>query len=226
MICKRKSPANVTKAMRRLAVPFLFALLFASISTFAQTQTDTGMIKPSTGSEIPTLKSVKQLEWSARKNDSHPAFLKNLTVESFGYDLSPTGQGFESPLRFTNAPLQSDGLECPRCIARPAMERTRFTLPPFGAQATLSLWHDRTELFTGFGGVNAWKPDNTLIEPGRRGTSFNDAWLLQGQGGARVAVDHSRHLWLGPVSRYVTNFGEGKKHWNTYGGTAIFHFGP
>ncbi len=57
------------------------------------------------------------------------------------------------------------------------MDRSRFTLPPFGGQATLPLWQDWAELFTGIGGVNAWKPDNTLVEPNRRGTSFNDAWF-------------------------------------------------
>jgi hypothetical protein len=223
---------NVIKPMRRLLVSCLSGLLSAGIGAFAQSQMDTPLIKSGGGTEIPSLKSVKQLEWSAHKGHSRSGFLKDLTVESFGFDLSPTGQGFESPLRFTNAPVVSDGLECPRCIARPAMERSRFTLPPFGAQATLSLWHDRTEIYTGFGGVNAWKPDNTLIEAGRGGApfsrarSFNDAWLLQGDAGARVAVDHGRHLWLGPVGRYVSSFGEGKKHWNTFGGTATFHFGP
>jgi hypothetical protein len=224
MICKRIGPVNVIKPMPRPLVPCLLGILFGSIGTFAQTET--GVIRSGGVSEIPTLKSVKQLEWPAHKGYSRSGFLKNLTVESFGFDSSPTAQGFESPLRFTNAPLMSAGLECPRCIMRPAMERSRFTLPPFGAQATLSLWNDRTELFTGFGGVNAWKPDNTLIEPNRRGTSFNDAWLVEGQAGARVAVDHGRHLWLGPVGRYVSNFGEGKKHWNTFGGTATFRFGP
>ncbi|MGI8960026.1 MAG: hypothetical protein ACR2IV_09755 [Bryobacteraceae bacterium] len=96
----------------------------------------------------------------------------------------------------------SHGLECAFCISRPTSDRTRYTLPPFGAQATLSLWHDRGQLFTGFGGVNAWKPDNTLIQPNRRGTSFNDAWLAQGAAGGRVAVDRNRYLWPGPAGRY------------------------
>jgi hypothetical protein len=222
---------GVIKSMRRAVVSCLSGILFASIGAFAQTQAETGMIRSGAGAEIPSLKSVKQFDWSAHKAHSRSGFLKNLTVESFGFDLSPTGQGYESPLRFTNSPPGSDWLECPRCIARPAMERSRFTLPPFGAQATLPVWHERAELFTGFGGVNGWKPDNTLIEAGRgaspfsRARSFNDAWLLQGDAGARVAVDHGRRLWLGPVGRYVSNFGEGKKHWNTFGGTATFRLG-
>jgi hypothetical protein len=216
----------VIKPMWRPVVSSISGILFASIGAFAQTQAETGMIRSGRGAEIPSLATVKQFDWSAHKGHSRSGFLKNLTVESFGFDLSPTGQGYESPLRFTNSPSTANWLECPRCIARPAMERSRFTLPPFGAQATLPLWHERAELFTGFGGVNGWKPDNTLIEPGRRGTSFNDAWLLQGEVGARVAVDHGRHLWLGPVGRYVSNFGEGKKHWNTFGGTATFRLGP
>ena len=212
--------------MRRLFVPSFLGLLFGSVSAFAQTQADTAIIRPGRGSELPTLKSVKQLELSGPKGIPRSGFLKDLRVESFGFDLSPTGEGFENPVGFANVPGMSGDLECPRCISRPAMERSRFTLPPFGGQATLSLWQNRVQLFTGMGGVNAWKPDNTLIEPNRRGSSYNDAWLLQGQAGARVALDRNRHLWLGPMSRYVSNFGEGKKHWNTFGGSATFHFGP
>ncbi len=56
----------------------------------------------------------------------------------------------------------------------------------------------------------------------RRDSSFNDAWLAQGWAGARVAVDHNRRIWLGGLGRYVENLGYGKKHWNTFGGTATF----
>jgi hypothetical protein len=215
--------------MRWVFVPsWLFGLLSGSMGTFAQTGVDTGTIKSGRGTQIPTLKSVKQFDWSAPKSHPRSGFLKDLTIESFGYDRSPTGQGFELPLRFTNTPSLSYGLECPRCIVRPAMERSRFSLPPFGFEATLPLEHDRIEVFTGVGGVNAWKPDNTIIKLGLEGRarSFNDIWLLQGNAGARVAVDRNRHLWLGPVGRYVSNFGPGKKHWNTFGGSATFRFGP
>ncbi|MDQ2777495.1 MAG: hypothetical protein M3Y57_21655 [Acidobacteriota bacterium] len=56
-------------------------------------------------------------------------------------------------------------------------------------------------------------------------TSLDDQWLMQGAAGARVAVDHNHRLWLGTVSRYFDNMGEGKKHWNSVGGSATFVFG-
>jgi hypothetical protein len=139
-------------------------------------------------------------------------------------DSQLRGRASQFPMRLTEGAFESHGLECPFCLSRPTSDRTRYTLPPFGAQATLSTFHGRAELFTGFGGINAWRPDNTLILPNRRGTSFNDAWLVQGVGAGRVAVDRNRRFWLGPAVRYLENFGEGKKHWNSFGGSATFQF--
>jgi hypothetical protein len=209
--------------MQRLIVTLL-GLLSGSAGAFSQDSSGGATIKPGLGLEVPTLKSVKQHAWSVNEDRSGSGFVKHLTVESFGYGFSPTGQGFEFPMRLTDGAFASHGLECPFCLTRPTSDRTRFTLPPFGAQATLSTLHDRAEIFTGFGGVNAWKPDNTLIQPNRRGTSFNDAWLVQGVAGGRVAVDRNRRFWLGPAVRYLENFGEGKKHWNSFGGSATFQF--
>ncbi len=187
--------------MRRLLVPLFVELLLGCANAFSQTPSDPGRL------------------------------LKKWTFYWFGVDASPTGQGFEFPVRLTDGPFTSYGLECPRCVIRPATDRTRFTLPPFGSQATLSFGQDRAELFSGFGGVNAWRADNVTIEPDRRyasfrrDSSFNDAWLAQGWAGARVAVDPSRHVWLGALGRYLSNFGDGKKHWNTFGGSATYQFG-
>jgi hypothetical protein len=209
--------------MRRLMVTLL-GLLSGCAGAFSQDPSGGATIKPGLGIEMPTLKSVKQQEWRAEKNRPVSGFVKHLAIESYGYGLSTTGQGFEFPMRLTEGAFESHGLECPFCLSRPTSDRTRYTLPPFGAQATLSTFHGRAELFTGFGGINAWRPDNTLILPNRRGTSFNDAWLVQGVGGGRVAVDRNRRFWLGPAVRYLENFGEGKKHWNSFGGSATFQF--
>ncbi len=106
-----------------------------------------------------------------------------------------------------------------------AMERTRYTLPAFGSEATLRIFGDRAEFYLGYGGVNAWKADNTLIQGNRRGSSFDGAWLIQTTAGAMVALDRDKHLWLGTAGRYVSSYGEGRKHWNTFGGSATFQFG-
>ena len=132
-------------------------------------------------------------------------------------------QGFE---RFgvSTGPNTAHGLECPYCVQLPLMNRARFTLQPFGSQVTWHLWDKRAEVFAGFGGVEAWLPDNAPIL-NRRASSYNDAWLVQGQGGTDVAIDRARHFWLGATGRYLENFGEGRKHWNTFSGNATFRFG-
>ena len=90
------------------------------------------------------------------------------------------------------------------------MDRSRYTLPPFGAQSTLAFWQDRVGLFAGYGGVNAWKPDNSIMDLAdpdgqkpasgfgkfRRDTSFNDAWLSQNWFGGKFALDHDQRVWL------------------------------
>jgi hypothetical protein len=206
------------------ALPLFSGIVCLCFSLHGQTAPATGPTAPPAGFQMPTVQSLEQMQWSSPPAAPRSGFLKELTIESFGYGPSPFAEGFESPLTFTNSTLLSTGLECPRCIPRPAMERTRFTLPPFGAQATLPLGNGRTELFANFGGINAWKPDNSGIEPNRRGTSFNDAWLLQGHIGSAVALDPSRHVWVGPVAGYLRNFGEGKQHWNTVGGFVNLSF--
>jgi hypothetical protein len=167
-----------------------------------------------------------------QKPDSGSVFLKNLTIESFGVNSSPTGEGFEFPSRLTDGPFTSFGLECPRCVIRPTTDRVRPTLPPFGSQTTLSFWKNRAQFFTGMGGVNAWRAENVTIEPDfrsgrlgnswRRDSSYDDAWLEQGWAGGKIAVDPDRRIWLGAVGRYLSNFGAGKKHWNTFAGSATF----
>jgi len=80
------------------------------------------------------------------------------------------------------------------------MERMRHTLAPFGVFATRNRMDGRAVLFAGMGGENFWEPDNTTIDhfPDR---SFNYAWLMQGVGGGRVAIDKDRHIWLGTAGQ-------------------------
>jgi hypothetical protein len=168
-----------------------------------------------------------------------PGFLKYLTVESFGLSGSPLEYVAGFPERLTDGPFTSHGLECPRCIIRPTMERTKYVLPPFGSQITWTFANGRAEIFGGFGGINAWKPENTTIDPARLpapgkklrpgsasfSKSFNDAWLVQETVGTKVAVDPGRRVWLGVTGRFITNFGPGKGRWAGFGPTAAFRFG-
>jgi hypothetical protein len=154
-----------------------------------------------------------------------PGFLKNFMIESFGY-------GPNTPQEFTYSPgyfadlYNLQGLECPRCVLGP-VSRSRFTLPPFGAIAKLRLHDDRIELFAGFSGIEAWKPDGTFEPRGRSlwTNSWGDAWLTQAQAGARVALDHQQHVSVGATGRYLYNFGSGPQHWNTFSGDVTLKLG-
>jgi hypothetical protein len=89
-----------------------------------------------------------------------PGWLKNFTIESFGYGPN-TPQEYAFSPGYYAAMYNLQGLECPRCVLGP-VSRSSFTLPPFGALATLKFHADRIRLFAGFAGLEAWKPDVRL----------------------------------------------------------------
>ena len=93
--------------------------------------------------------------WTFPKADSYPTFLKNLTIESFGFDLKQQAPGFQFSLGYTSTFFNLNGLECPRCVPGPVDRDGRFTLPPFGAKATLKLQDGRVQLFGGFAALEA-----------------------------------------------------------------------
>jgi hypothetical protein len=163
---------------------------------------------------------------SPSQSKSHPRWMDHLTIESFGYDSKPVAPGFQFSPGYTASMFNLEGLECPRCVLGPR-NPTRFTLPPFGANATLKLRDGRVELFTGFGAIEAWKADGTLEPRGLRSFSNadGDAWLTQMQAGGRVSLDRNQHVWVGASSRYLYNFGPGMRQWNTLSGEATFRLG-
>ena len=208
--------------VRNLCLPIVIGIL-PGTWLFAQAAVDTGVVAPQVGLRIPTLNEVRTIE-SAPKVSPHSDILKHLTIESFGVGLSYRGQGLESSPRLSSGPLTPEGFECPRCLIRPPMDRYRSTLPPFGAQLTLRLWSDRAQIFGRFGGVNAWKPDHTIIDA-HRGSSFNDAWLIQSVFGARVALDRNKHIWLGMEVGYFKSLGADQRRWHSERVTATYLFG-
>lgn len=170
---------------------------------------------------------------------AHPkpasGWIKNLTIESFGYDPKAREPGFElSPGYAAATWFNLQGLECPGCVMQST--RTRSTIPPFGANVTLRLFGGRVELFAGFGGLEALRPDGTFQPLGRRRlrnaegaftgfASGGDAWLTQIKAGAAVAVDRHRHVWIGGTARHLYNFGPGQSQWSTLSGDATFKLG-
>jgi hypothetical protein len=150
-------------------------------------------------------------------------FLKHLTVESFGYTSSATAQGYEFSPTTTSALYNLRGLECPLCVPGP-QNRVRQLLPPFGAKASLSLWHDRLILFAGFSGINAvtWGNSPRISPISMRATPDNDAWVVQRQIGASVAVDPEKHLSFGISQGYLNDYGPSKNSWTKTTGNVSF----
>lgn len=239
--------------MRTWWIAFVLGFVSGGIGILAQppaagdtSEPGTAVTKPNL--EIPTLKSIISFDQSlpvidlantlARRSSRlatfgidgnavipDTGFLKNFAIESFGY-------GPDTPQEFTFSPgyfaalFNLQGLECPRCVLGP-VTRSRFTLPPFGAIANLRLHDDRIELFAGYSGIEAWKPDGTFEPQGRSlwTNSYGDAWLMQTQAGVRLALDRSQIVSVGATGRHLNNFGSGPQQWNTFSGDIMFKLG-
>jgi hypothetical protein len=214
--------SNVLSFTRPLLIACFLNIAAGALVVYAQTLAGAGTINPSPGITVPAFKPFSV--WSVPK--SPPTSPKNLTIESFGYSLAPEEPGFQFSPAYTAAFFNLQGLECPGCVMGP-VNRAKFTLPPFGAKATLKLWDDRVELFSGLGALEAWKPDGTFEPRGHSlfSSSYGDAWLAQVEGGGRIALDRSKHVWVGGTGRHSSNLGPGLKAWNTFSGGATFVFG-
>ena len=198
--------------MRPLLISLVLSVLSDSATIdYSVPKTDSASI-PSTSVGVLAPAGI-----DSNRSSPRPEWLKKLTIESFGYGPAPLEPGFDLSPGYAAALFNLYGLECPGCVRGPVTRRPQLTLPPFGANATWKLRDGRVELFTGAGGIEAWRPTSTFIT--------NDAWLTQVQFGGRVAIDHSQRLWFGGTGRSLYNFGPGPKHWNTFGGDATFKFG-
>jgi hypothetical protein len=194
---------EVSSSMRTLWIWFVLGFIFGGVGILAQ---------PVAGSNTNTISPAS-------------GWLKNFTIESFGFGPATPQEYAFSPGYFA-AVFNLQGLECPRCVLGP-VSRSRFTLPPFGALASLKFHDDRIELFTGFGGLEAWRPDGTFEPQGRSlwTNSYGDAWLTQAQAGVRVGLDRQKRVSVGATGRYLRNFGSGPEHWNTFSGDVMFKLG-
>jgi hypothetical protein len=237
--------------MRTWRIAFVLGFVSGGIGIRAQPPVggDTnqpGAAVTKSNSELPTLRSRISIDQSLPATDLAtaqfrrastlatfaidgntviPGFLKNLTIESFGYGPNTPQEFAFSPGYFADL-FNPHGLECPRCVLGP-VARSRFTLPPFGATANLRFHDDRLELFAGFSGIEAWKPDGTFEPRGRSlwTNSYGDAWLTQTQAGVRLALDRNQRVSLGATGRYLYNFGSGPQQWSTFSGDIMFKLG-
>jgi hypothetical protein len=94
----------------------------------------------------------------------------------------------------------------------------RITLLPFGLRGILPLADGRTELFLGTGGAYLWSTDYDL-------RSFGEGLLWQLNGGARVAIDRSRHFHVGASARYYRDLGRPTQQWVSLTGDFSYRFG-
>lgn len=180
----------------QLAKVFL-TVIFASFIAFGQTETQSAPPAPS-------------------------GFLKNLTIESFGYGASPVAPGYEFGTSSTSGFYNLHQLTCPLCIVGPPAGRTRAVLPPFGAKATYGLWNGRLVLFAAFGGIDNVPLDNSLhLNPNPRRlkgspireSSFNDDWITTADVGAHVSLDPHKEISVGITRSYVQEFGPMQGRW-------------
>jgi hypothetical protein len=144
-------------------------------------------------------------------------FLKNLTLDVV------RNLGNEYGLGNMNSGV-SNGLACPICSFRFPSARVRPAVPAFGGTVTWGLAGHRLELFARMGGLNAWRPDNIVIDA-HRSTSFNDVWLLQSASGVRIALDRGKHLWLGAEAGYFQTLGADQRKWSAATVSLTYQFG-
>ncbi len=153
-------------------------------------------------------------------------WVRHFGIDSFGYSPKAGALDFTSSPGYTSALFNLQNLECPGCLFGPLPEAP-LALPPFGADVAWKLGHDRVELFSGFGGVEAFGPNGWINPVTRRfwtGSSTN-GWLTETKFGGRFAVDSGRHLWLGGSGHVIHNYGPGLSNWKGFGGDATFRFG-
>jgi hypothetical protein len=215
--------------MRQVFVPLLS--VFWTGAAFAQTPNSALPQPPPKSFSFSLVPNyipppVNQISVAREPRKTTSPFFGHLTIESFGLSSSPLAPGYAFSAAYFSSLFNLQRLECPGCFLGPR-NLAKFTLPPFGASVTAKLRGDRVELFGGFAGIEAWKPDGTFQPQGLRPwtSTDGDAWLTQGQAGIRVAVDSGRHLWLGATGRRLYNFGPGPKQWTTLGGDATFRLG-
>ena len=230
--------------MRRALAGLTFAYLSARIFVFAQPAPSSGAaplahrwdplgaldqilpVRALTGA-MPQSSQLVQPSWDEPLQAHRPGRrTRNIHAVSFGPSPDAGSLDFSSSPGYTSALFNLQGIECPGCVFGP-LPNAPFVRPPFGGDVTWEIHNDRIELFSGFGGIEAFGT-NGWINPMTRkfwGASSTNGWLTQTSFGGRVAVDGGRHLWLGGSGTVIHNYGAGESNWKTFGGDATFRFG-
>jgi hypothetical protein len=96
--------------------------------------------------------------------------------------------------------------------------RERVTLLSFGVRGILPLARGKVELFAGPSAVHIWSDDYDLTGYGA------PSWLIQIDGGFRVAIDRKRHFWVGPRCAFARDGGRPTEEWVSLTGDFGFRF--
>jgi hypothetical protein len=186
-------------------------------------------------SQLPSLSSVKASEAAkpiGSPSTGRPDFLKTLQIDSFGVSRSSQA-GVNDSLQLKPTSDFEHGLECGFCVTRPVWARAKSSLPAFGTQVGVPVFTDRVQLLTGFGGIDASRPDDVMTtgffgKPSRYDN--NDNWLLQGSAGMKFFLDREHRVSLGGLASYVESlgdkyqFGSARPQWKTYKGSVGMDF--
>jgi hypothetical protein len=213
--------------MRLMLVPLMSALL-ATASAAQTADVPAPALASLKASSTPIYTPPRLFQLTVVPEPRKSGFFSHITIESFGVGSSALPPGYAFSEAYFSSLYNLQGLECRGCALGPT-NLTHFTLPPFGATTAAKLDGGRVELFAGFAGINALKPDGTVELHGQHlGTSLEDnAWLTQAQAGFRVAIDSRRRVWLGATGRrlYDFGYGPGPRQGNTVSGDATFRLG-
>jgi hypothetical protein len=98
--------------------------------------------------------------------------------------------------------------------------RERVTLLSLGVRGILPLRQGRIELFAGVGTAHIWSSDPELTVEGYQ----SPTWLLQVNGGGRLAIDHRHRFWIGPTVRLSRDGGRPTEEWVSLTGDLGFRF--
>ena len=98
--------------------------------------------------------------------------------------------------------------------------RERVTLLSIGVHGIVTLRQGSIELFAGVGAAHLWSSDIELTVLGYQ----SPRWLLQVNGGGRVAIDRRRRFWIGPTVRFSRDGGRPTEEWVSLTGDFGFRF--
>ena len=191
--------------MNRISTILLFGLMPVS-TLFGQDGLHSSTITLGVGGETPTYNQFGESSGPSFTGNYEFRILKYLAIEGGLQTILPRTTNYSLVPVFIPSGVSAVSLCTNGCVFLSQVDRTRVSLAPFGAKGILPLASDRVELFAGGGGAYAFHADG----------SYRNAMLVQGNLGARVALDHGHRFWLGTSGHFFSNVGHQRQEWVTF----------